>query len=197
MGQSERWGRWAATGLLPWLVVVVAGFGLAIPAYSQWRYPVTLLGGLGVEHATAFNLLAMGLPGLAAAFAALSVFGGGVSRHPWPHRVGVQLLFLSGLAFAGLGLFPLDPSDFEGAATQRHSAAWLLWEVSFIPAMLALGLAMHGRDRALAGLCWAAGALVLVTGFVPLLPAPLAQRLGFLAWAGWFGVAAARWPARA
>ncbi|MDG2524449.1 DUF998 domain-containing protein [Stenotrophomonas sp. HITSZ_GD] len=196
MGQSERWGRWAATGLLPWLAVTVAGFGLAIPLYSQWRYPVTLLGGVGVPHATAFNLLAMGVTGVAAAFAALSVFGGGVARHAWPHRVGVQLLFLSGLAFAGLGLFPLDPSDFEGAATQRHSAAWLLWEVSFIPAMLALGVAMRGRDRTLAGLCWAAGAVVLVTGFVPLLPAPLAQRLGFLAWAGWFGVAAARWPAR-
>jgi len=196
VGSSERWGRWAATALLPWLVVVVSGFGLAIPAYSQWRYPVTLLGGAGVEHATAFNLLAMVVTGLAAAFAALAAFGGGVGRS-WPQRVGVQLLFLSGLAFAGLGLFPLDPSDFEGAATQRHSAAWLLWEVSFIPAMLALGQAAWARDRALAGLCWAAGALVLVTGFVPLLPAPLAQRLGFLAWAGWFGVAAARWPARA
>lgn len=195
MGRSERWGRWVATALLPWLVVAVAGFGLAIPVYSQWRYPVTLLGGVGVDHAGAFNLLCMIVPGLAAAFAALAVFGGGAGRS-WPQRVGVQLLFLSGLAFAGLGLFPLDASDFEGAATQRHSAAWLLWEVSFIPSMLALGLAVQARDRALAGLCWAAGALVLVTGFVPLLPAPLAQRVGFLAWAGWFGVAAWRWPAR-
>jgi len=31
---------------------------------------------------------------------------------------------------------------------------------------------------------------------VPLLPAPLAQRLGFAAWAAWFGLAAVRWPAR-
>jgi hypothetical membrane protein len=185
-----------AAGLLPWGVVVVAAFGLAIPVYSQWRYPVTLLGGAGIDHAVAFNVLGMIVPGLAAAFAALAVFGGGAGRS-WPHRVGVQLLFLSGLAFAGLGLFPLDPSDFEGAATQRHSAAWLLWEVSFIPAMLALGMAMQPRDRTLAGLCWGAGALVLLTGFVPLLPAPLAQRVGFLVWAGWFGLAAWRWPARA
>ncbi|KRG39879.1 hypothetical protein ARC20_13485 [Stenotrophomonas panacihumi] len=196
MGRNERWGRWAATGLLPWLVVVVAAFGLAIPVYSQWRYPVTLLGGIGVDHATAFNVLAMIVPGLAAAFAAVTAFGAGATRS-WPHRVGVQLLFLSGLAFAGLGVFPLDSANFEGVATQRHSAAWLLWEVSFIPAMLALGMAMQARDRTLAGLCWVAGALVLVTGFVPLLPAPLAQRVGFLAWAGWFGLAAWRWPARA
>ncbi|MNN89094.1 hypothetical protein D3C81_2068620 [compost metagenome] len=69
--------------------------------------------------------------------------------------------------------------------------------MSFIPAMLALGMAALGRDRALAWLCWGAAAVVLVTGFVPLLPAPLAQRLGFAAWAGWFGLAAARWPLRA
>ncbi|HYG06469.1 MAG TPA: DUF998 domain-containing protein [Stenotrophomonas sp.] len=183
--------------LLPWLVLVVAGFGLALPEYSQWRYPVALLGASGIDHARAFGLLGFVVPGVLAAFAALAVFAD--DRQSWIARVGVQLLFLSGLAFAGLGLFPLDPMDLEGPATQHHSTAWLLWEVAFIPAMLALGMAVasRDRDRGLAWLCWGAGAVVLVTGFVPLLPAPLAQRLGFAAWAAWFGLAAARWPQRA
>ena len=181
-------------GLLPWLVLVVTTFGLIVQGYSQWRYPVALLGASGVDHAGAFRLLGFVLPGAAAAFAALAVFASDSAGRSWNYRVGVQLLFLSGLAFAGMGLLPLDPNDLEGRATQWHSAAWLLWEVSFIPAMLALGMAAAGRDRALAWLCWGAAAVVLVTGFVPLLPAPLAQRVGFAAWAGWFGLAAARWP---
>jgi len=183
-------------GLLPWLVLVVAVFGLIVQGYSQWRYPVALLGASGIQYATAFNALGFIVPGLAAAFAALALFGAHAAGQPWRHRVGVQLLFLSGLAFAGLGLFPLDPADLEGRATQWHSSAWLLWEVAFIPAMLALGAAALGRDRRLAWLCFGAAAVVALTGFVPLLPAPLAQRLGFAAWAAWFGLAAARWPAR-
>jgi len=184
-------------GLLPWLVLVVTIFGLIVPGYSQWRYPVALLGATGGDHARAFSLLGFVLPGVVAALAALAVFANDAAGRSWNYRVGVQLLFLSGLAFAGLGLLPLDPNDLEGRATQWHSAAWLLWEVSFIPAMLALGLAAAGRHRGLAWLCWGAAIIVLVTGFVPLLPAPLAQRLGFAAWAGWFGLAAGRWPQRA
>lgn len=197
MDKRMQWGRGVAMGLLPWLVLVVATFGLIVAGYSQWRYPVALLGATGIEHATAFCLLGFVLPGALAAFAALALFAAGSAKRSWNYRVGVQLLFLSGLAFAGMGLLPLDPTDLEGRATQWHSAAWLLWEVSFIPAMLALGLATFARDRTLAWLCWGAAAVVLVTGFVPLLPAPLAQRLGFAAWAGWFGLAAARWPPRA
>jgi len=187
----------AAIAVLPCWVMAVAGFGLALEEYSQLRHPVALLGATGVPHATAFDVLGFVLPGVLAAFAALAVFGVGSTKAPWSHRVGVQLLFLSGLGFAGLGLFPLDPTDLEARASQWHASAWLLWEVAFIPGALALGAAVAARDRALAWLCWGAAGIALVTGFTPLLPAPLAQRVGFAAWAAWFGIAAGRWPGRA
>lgn len=183
--------------VLPCWLLAVVGFGLALDEYSQLRHPVALLGATGIPHAIPFDLLGFALPGALAAFAALASFGAGSARAPRAQRVGVQLLFLSGLAFAAMGLLPLDPTDLESRASQWHASAWLLWEVSFIPAALALGATALARDRGLAWLCWGAAAVLLVTGFTPLLPAPLAQRLGFAAWAAWFGIAAIRWPARA
>ncbi|MFP3345366.1 hypothetical protein R0J87_23070, partial [Halomonas sp. SIMBA_159] len=81
----------------------VAGFGLALDDYSQLRHPVALLGATGIAHALAFDLLGFVLPGALAALAALAVFGVGGTKAAWSHRVGVQLLFLSGLAFAAMG----------------------------------------------------------------------------------------------
>lgn len=193
----DRAGRIAAIAVLPCWVLAVAGFGLALDDYSQLRHPVALLGATGIAHALAFDLLGFVLPGALAALAALAVFGVGGTKASWSHRVGVQLLFLSGLAFAAMGLFPLDPTNLEARASQWHASAWLLWEVSFIPGALALGAAVVARDRGLAWLCWGVAGVLLVTGFTPLLPAPLAQRLGFAAWAAWFGLAAPRWPGRA
>ena len=191
---AKQWGRAAAVAVLPCLVVAAAGFGLALQGFSQWHHPVALLGARGVPHALGFDLFGFILPGLLAAFAALTAFGELRRGRAWGHRLGVQLLFLSGLGFAGMGLFPLDPTDLDAPASQRHASAWLLWVVAFVPGATGLAMDLWAGRRGLAWLCLGAAALVTVCAFTPWLPPALAQRIGFAAWATWFGVAAAHWP---
>lgn len=194
--RSKRWGRAAAVAVLPCLVVAGIGFGLALPEYSQLRHPLALLGARGVPHALGFDLLGFILPGLLAAFASLTAFEDPQRGRAWRHRLGVQLLFLSGLGFAGMGLFPLDPTDLDAPASQWHASAWLLWVVAFVPGAAALGAYLWPRDRRVAWLCLGGAALVAFCAFVPGLPQALSQRVGFAAWAAWFGVAAGHWPTR-
>ena len=46
MADSAKWGRRAALLVPASLVLAVAGFGAALPEYSQWRHPVALLGAI-------------------------------------------------------------------------------------------------------------------------------------------------------
>ncbi|HEY0335544.1 MAG TPA: DUF998 domain-containing protein [Stenotrophomonas sp.] len=194
MNRNDAWGRAAAMAVLPCLVLAGIGFGVALPEFSHLRHPLALLGARGVPHATGFDLLGFVLPGLLAAYAAVIAFPLTGDGRGWGHRIGVQLLFLSGLAFAGMGLLPLDPADLDGPESQRHAAAWLLWAVAFVPGAVALGAGIRARARGLAWLCLAVAALVAVCAFVPGLPPALSQRIAFAAWAAWFGVAAGHWP---
>lgn len=187
-----KWGRWAASLVPVSLILAVAGFGAALPGYSQWRHPVALLGATGIPHARAFSALGFVLPGLLAAAGAVGLLAGGQERM---QRIGLQLLLLSGLAFCGLGLLPLDPTDLDGRASQYHATAWLLWALAFIPGAGLWGLSLRYRPGGarLGALCLLAAALVALLSFLPpgpWLPAPLAQRLAFLSWAGWWALAA-------
>lgn len=194
MIQIETMGRVAAMSVLPCLALASLGFGLALPEFSQLRHPLALLGARGVPHALGFDLLGFVLPGLLAAWAAVTAFE--LPPRAWRHRVGVQLVFLSGLAFAGMGLFPLDPTNIDGPVSQRHATAWLLWAVAFVPGAAALGASLWTRAPGVAYGCLAAAALVAVCAFLPVLPPALSQRLAFAAWAAWLGWAASRWPRR-
>lgn len=187
-----KWGRRAASLVPVSLVLAVTGFGAALPGYSQRKHPIALLGAAGGPHAQAFSALGFVLPGLLAMAGALGMLAGGQDRG---QRIGLQLLLLSGLAFCGMGLLPLDPTDLDGRASQYHAAAWLLWALAFIPGAGLLGLSLRRRSGGarLGTLCLLAAALVALLSFLPpgpWLPAPLAQRLAFLAWAGWWAVAA-------
>lgn len=183
-----NWGRWAASLVPVSLVLAVVGFGAALPGYSQWRHPVALLGASGVPHAGAFSALGFVLPGLLAVAGALGMLAGSGERG---QRIGVQLLLLSGLAFCGMGLLPLDPTDLDSRASQYHASSWLLWVLAFVPGAGLLGLWLRGQPGGArpGALCLLAAALVGLLSFLPpgpWLPAPLAQRLAFLVWAlGW------------
>ncbi len=116
----------------------------------------------------------------------------------WSLRVGGQLIVLAGLAFLGMGMLPLDPTDLDGRASQAHATAWLLWAVAFVPGMLLIAAALlnDATTRRLAWLSLAAGLLVAVLAFGPpgLVRQAIAQRLAFLAWVGWLAVAGWIWP---
>ncbi|CAD0319510.1 DUF998 domain-containing protein [Xanthomonas hortorum] len=181
-------------------VLAVAGFGVALPGYLQASHPVALLGADGIPHALGFNLLAFALVGGLGMATGISLLARMPAKSGWSLRVGGQLIVLAGLAFLGMGLLPLDPTDLDGRASQAHATAWLLWAVAFVPAMLLIAAALlnHADARALAWLSLGAGLLVAVLAFGPpgLLRQAIAQRVAFLAWVGWLAVASWSWPAK-
>ena len=171
----------------------VLGFGAVLPGYLPLGHPVALLGATGIPHAVAFDLLGFVLPGLLAVVVALRLLARVPVTAPWTMRVGGQMLVLSGLAFAAMGVLPLDPTDIESPASQYHASAWMVWVLAFVPGALMSGFSarrLPGWGR-LAALHVAAGLAVLVGAFVlqAVIPAPVAQRLAFVAWVVWLAAA--------
>lgn len=171
----------------------VAGFGMALSGYSQVWHPVAVLGAEGVPHALGFNLSGFVLTGVLAALAALDLRHRLPAGAGWPARVGAQLLLLSALGFIGLGVLPLDPEDLHNDASSLHATAWLLWWVAFVPGAALFALGMRGRSGwgpVVIASAVAAG-IVLFSALVAvaLMPAGIAQRLGYAAWLGWLCVA--------
>ncbi|MGF6419042.1 putative membrane protein [Stenotrophomonas sp. AN71] len=174
-------------------VLAVLGFGAGLDGYAQARHPVALLGAHGVPHALAFNLLGFVLPGLLAAVVAEGLRRRLPATAGWAPRVGSQMLLLAGLAFAVMGLLPLDVDDLHGPASQLHASAWMIWVLGFVAGTLLLGMSQlrqpHGR--ALGGLALACGVLAALAAFAlqGVLPAPMAQRLAFACWVVWLAAA--------
>jgi hypothetical protein len=122
---------------------------------------VALLGARGVPHALAFNLLGFVLPGLLAVAVAECLRRSLPATAGWAPRVGSQMLLLAGLAFAAMGLLPLDVDDLHGPASQLHASAWMIWVLGFVAGTLLLGVShlrqAHGRawaQWAWAAACW-------------------------------------------
>lgn len=162
------------------------GFALAFPEYSHLRHPLALLGARGVPRALAFNLTAFVVPGALAALVALRVHARVPAAAGLPARLGAWLLAISALAWGAQGLLPLEPSDLEGAVSQWHATAWMIWWLAFVSAawLLALGLCRCPGRRGLVGALAVAGGLTVVLNAVPgvWMPGPLAQRAVAAVW---------------
>jgi len=188
--------RYAGPLLAMAAVAAVLGFGLALPGYLPWSHPVALLGARGMPHAWAFDLLAFVLPGALAALLALRLLRRAGRGAPWALRVGGQVLLLAGLAFAGMGLLPLDPADLESRATRLHASAWLLWVVALAAAasLLAAGAWRRPGARGWARTALAVAVLAALGAFAldALLSAAVAQRLVFALWWAWLALLACR-----
>ena len=186
-------GRWSGPAAAIVFVAALLGFGLALPGYSQIAHPVAVLGAKGVPHATGFNLLGFMMGGVLAAVAALGLRRRLPDDAGWPLRVGAQLILLSALGFAAMGVLPLDPEDLDNPASSLHATAWMLWWVAFVPGALLVALGLRGRApwRTLARASVIAALLVLFVAMlaVELMPAGVAQRLGYLGWLAWLWTA--------
>ena len=174
-------------------VAALVGFGLALSGYSQLAHPVAVLGAKGVPNALGFNLLGFVLAGVLAAVVALDLRRRLPGDAGWTLRVGAQLALLSALGFAAMGLLPLDPEDLDNPASSLHATAWMLWWVAFVPGALMIALGLRGRApwRTLARTSVAIALLVLFVALlaVELMPAGIAQRIGYLGWLAWLCVA--------
>ncbi|HDS1580588.1 TPA: DUF998 domain-containing protein [Stenotrophomonas maltophilia] len=188
-----RLDRWVGLLAAAVFVLAVAGFGAGLDGYAQARHPVALLGAHGVPHALAFNLLGFVLPGLLAALVAERLRRRLAATAGWAPRVGSQMLLLAGLAFAAMGLLPLDVDDLHGPASQLHASAWMIWVLGFVAGTLLLGIAQlrQAHGRAAGALAVACGAVAALAAFAlqGVMPAPLAQRLAFACWAAWLALA--------
>ncbi|MBD9479745.1 DUF998 domain-containing protein [Pseudoxanthomonas sp. PXM02] len=174
-------------------VAALVGFGLALPGYSQIAHPVAVLGAKGVPNALGFNLLGFVLVGALAVVTTLGLRRRLPDDAGWTLRIGAQLTLLSAAGFAAMGLLPLDPTDLDNPASSLHATAWMLWWVAFVPGALLVALGLRGRPqwRPLARASTAVALLVLFVALlaVELMPAGIAQRLGYLGWLGWLCIA--------
>ncbi len=191
---SVEWFAAVAAAML--FLASVIGFGAMLDGYSQALHPVSLLGATGVPLAQVFNMLAFVLPGLLAALVAMGLRARLPTGTGWWARLGTQLLLLSALGLAAMGLLPLDPQDLESDASRMHGTAWTGWVVAFLAGAGALAIGLRGT-RNVTHLAWASSAaalLFLVAAFLlsDLLGAGIAQRCAFLVWFGWFAYAARR-----
>ncbi|MBD9534811.1 DUF998 domain-containing protein [Stenotrophomonas sp. STM01] len=193
------WGWAGPVAAVVWLLAVF-GFGMRLEGYDQLRHPVSLLGAHGVPGGTAFSMLGFVLPGILAAAAALDLALRMPVTAPRALRVGGQMLLLAAVAFAAMGLLPLDVEDIENRASQYHASAWLLWLVGFSAGALALrlGSARDAAWRPLANLAVGGALWSLCSAFLfeIALPVAMAQRLAFLGWLVWLLGAARLAPTR-
>lgn len=188
-----RLDRWLGLLAAVVLVLAVAGFGAGLDGYAQARHPVALLGARGVPHALAFNLLGFVLPGVLAVAVAERLRRSLPATAGWAPRVGSQMLLLAGLAFAAMGLLPLDVDDLHGPASQLHASAWMIWVLGFVAGTVLLGVShlRQAHGPALGAVALGCGVLAALAAFAlqGTLPAPMAQRLAFACWLVWLAAA--------
>lgn len=184
MQRSVSLPRAAAVAAAVLFAGAVAGFGAAFPVFSNLVHPIALLGASGMPRAPAFNAIAFVVPGVLAAYAAYARRGA-LDGTPLIARLGAVICAIAGLAFAGLGLSPLDSSDLYAASSRLHAALWTAWWVAFAAggALLAGGLWRTPlRGMAVAVAICALHVLAFALLLPGVLPVGLAQRVAFAAW---------------
>lgn len=191
---------WAGPLAAVGFIAAVVGFGAQLRGYDQMLHPVSLLGARGIPGGIGFSLLGFVVPGLLAAVVALDLILRMPASAPRPLRIGGQMLLLAALAFAAMGLFPLDVDDIENRASQFHASAWLLWLLAFTAAGIALrfGAGKASAWRSLSTLSVVCALWVVCSAFLfeIAMPVAMAQRLAFLGWLVWLLGAARLAPPR-
>lgn len=132
---------WIAGALFAVALLAIAA---ATPGYEHAYQPVSFLGMRGAPLAAWWNMLGFGLPGALMAWFALALqrplqaAGTGSLA-----RIGTWLLLVSGLAFAGNGLFPFDPREPDGLSTKLHVTMLTVALLGFLPATAVLAAALR------------------------------------------------------
>lgn len=139
-----RWGLH-----LGWTAGVVFGLAVAIsaallPGYQHAQLGVGWLGSAMHPQSWLFNVLGFGIPGFA-----LAGFSIALERRlaPWSRvgRIATSLLLIAGLAFALLGVLPLNPNDIDGPSSSRHAALHGFATLAWSAALVMMAFALRGR----------------------------------------------------
>lgn len=159
--------------------------GANLDGYSHRGYPLAYLGARGVPGAFWFNAFAFAAPGLLVFAAIQSLRAALPAQARWPARIGAQTASLSALAFAAMGLFPLDAADPSATANGLHAAAWTLWWIAFTAAAALFALGGVRRTFTLATVAAALAVLALALPGWPGAMAAWAPRFALAVWLGW------------
>lgn len=166
-------------------LIAVVVFALLLDGYSHREFPLALLGAKGVPRALGFNVCAFVVPGALAVIAMWRLRSALPADVRWPARIGVQLMTLSGLAFAAQGLLPLDPDDVGAASNGLHALAWTLWWIAGTSGAGLLAWAAPERPvRVLAAVLAVAVPLLALPPWPGALAA-FAPRAAFVVWLLW------------
>ncbi len=182
-------------------LVALLVIGLLTPGYSHAHQPVSFLGMAGAPLAGWWNVFGFIVPGVLIVVFALSLQRPLQCTHARrPARIGLWMLLIAGLAFAGNGVFAFDPSDPGGISTRLHVTMLTLALLGFLPATLALALGLRGcrgwRALVTAGpliaLATMASVMQRMLDVVPVLAANpgYAQRVTLALFFGWMAMAA-------
>lgn len=185
MGRSRKSSYAAVCGLLaPALFVgAILLFASLRADYSHLTDAVSELGALGAPYSLGWNLIGFGAVGLLITAFSWGLFRGTGS---W-----TALLFvgLSGLGFAGTGVFPADMADLAAPSSRMHILMSLICFVAFVLGAFILCWRFFKLPgwRGIAVGSGVLGLLALLT--MPLremaVPPGLAQRVSFALYLAW------------
>lgn len=185
--------QWTATvcGMAAplWFLIALLVFGGIRPDYSHLTKAVSELGSWGAPHALAWNVLGFGAVG-----ALVMAFAWGIYRTTSSWSAAL-LVGLSGLGFAGAGIFPADLDDMQAFSTRMHIVSSLVSFAGFAAGVFVIGWVLWRRPA------WRRWAVVsVVVGLIGIaslalretgMPPGLAQRINFLIYLLWIAVLAA------
>ena len=188
MVRSKKTSYAAVCGLLaPALFVgAISIFAALRPQYSHLTDAVSELGARGTRYALAWNLVGFVMVGLLIAVSSWGLFR---VTGSW-----AALLFvgLSGVTFAGTGVFPADMADLAALGSRMHILVSLICFGAFVLGALILGWRFFRLPgwRGVAIASCILGLLGLLT--MPLremaVPPGMAQRVSFTLYLAWIWV---------
>lgn len=137
--------RWAAvcgiiSGIMCWSGMFA--FAALRPSYSHSLNAVSELGAIGSPNALGWNLIGFVAPGVLLAIAGAAI-AGSISPRGWK-SASFWLLLVSGLGFAGTGVFPAELRDgavlLTSSTTRAHFIMSLVHGVAWVAAATLLFL---------------------------------------------------------
>ena len=154
-------------------------FGAITPGYNQLEQAVSELGMSNAPYANLWNLLGFGLAGILMFVFAESLYL--EFRSASGGRLTAGLVALSGLAFAGLGVFPARIDFQPSTETTLHTIMVIVSYFSFIVVSIVFGVKLKNdpRWKGLSRFSMVMGAIGLLSFAIPRsVPLGLSQRLG-------------------
>lgn len=192
---ARRYRRFGAlcgmiAGILSWTALLV--FAAMRPSYSHYVNAVSELGAIGSPNALSWNLIGFITPGVLLAIAGATL-AASVAPNGWK-SVACWLLIVSGLAFAGTGVFPAEMRDgavlVTSASTRGHFIMSLVHGIAWVIAAVLLVLPMKGssdwRGWHAVNVFLVLLVLLAVFGLRGRLSDALVQRIAGLLYFAWF-----------